>query len=331
VRRIDDCDATAASKHDNAGKGEFVDDSPTREEAARKFDAISKDYEARYPAREHYRGGPGAYDVGYPALEPPRAPETGRGPPMPRAAREEVPLEQRGGRNYPDLRLRTEFRSSEPHTTQRDLSIQTILADKNYTKKIADAVRPFLPKELKVVNGRRVPDAQLIENAIEFFKRNKRAHYEMLLRQPWAQRTLKQYEGYNIRGHQLVDEYGHTIQEVLGTESAVSQQTPPDMSFSIAERLMRVIRDAGDTRWDARFDRTVKDKNVDGITPENLAQLQGKDLRRAQQSEAVERSGAKRQGGCRAQGKVGARLRSNFSFTSLSSHHSGRDPGRFRA
>src|SRR4029077_9660686 len=127
----------------------------------------------------------------------------------------------------------------------------SIYRDKDYTKTIAQQVRPFLPAELRVRNLNRHENARdQIEKAIEYFKRNKIAHYEMAIVYPWFKDAIRQYEGYNIHGHRLAQKYGFSIEKVLGAESASSPQTPPDESFSAAERLMRVIRESGDTRWD---------------------------------------------------------------------------------
>jgi hypothetical protein len=298
--------------HTFEGRGEFVGEADTREQARANFNKIVSDYQARGPAAQRYEAAPGQGLYNYGAA---RQPEVSPAPRRPgefsladirvgEGAEEPGPLTQRagqlrpsgvagavplfgarGGRSYPELRIRTEFRSGEPSTTPRDMAVQTILTStpeaKNYAKKIANAVAYYLPRELRVRNGRRLPDAQIIENAIEFFKRNKQAHYQMLQEQPWAQRAIKQYEGYNIHGHRLVDQYGFPIERVLGSESAVSPQTPPDMSFSVAERLMRVIRESGNTRWDKRFDQTLNTGSasggrINGISPQSLAFLRGK-------------------------------------------------------
>lgn len=196
-------------------------------------------------------------------------------------------LERRGGMNYPDKRISTRSpwspnREENPHTQQLELDVKSIYRDPVYTKKIANAVRPYMPKERIVTD-----DVAQIEQAIDFFEKNKAAHLELLKEYPWAQRAMKQYEGYNIRGHQLAKEYGHTIEEVLGGESAISPQTPPDESFSMIERLMKVRRDAGDTVWDSRFEAAMKRFNIPiggkGDTPGSillrrkyLEQLRGK-------------------------------------------------------
>ena len=63
--------AVAAGATEELGRGEFVGDSPTRAEAAAKFDAIRKDYGARYPERNRFQERPGAYNVGRPPIEAP--------------------------------------------------------------------------------------------------------------------------------------------------------------------------------------------------------------------------------------------------------------------
>jgi hypothetical protein len=167
----------------------------------------------------------------------------------------------RGGRNYPELRLNTAVSRSD---------YQNILADKTYRKTLADTVRPLLPKEIRTQD----PVEQL-KNATKFFEENKIIHHQMASEYPWYQPATKQYEGYNIRLHELEKEFGHPVQHIAVGESGLSPQTPPDQSFSMIERLMRVMRDGGDMRWDARFDKAVKAKQIP-IEPWFYDELRGK-------------------------------------------------------
>jgi hypothetical protein len=270
------------------GTGEFVGEADTREEAQRNYAKIISDYEGDYPDRRRgtAEGARGA-DTGAAAQQGVEGPAPPGGPLMPSTARPAQTIEQaradlesRGGKNYPEYRISTRFpqgrdATEDFRTQQTDLDVESIYRDKAYSRKIANDVREFLPKELQQRDWYQNPIKQ-IESAIEFFKENKQAHYEMMQQYPWAQRAIKQYEGYNIWAHQLAEKYGYEIWQVLGGESAISPQTPPDQSFAMIERLMRVKNEGANVPWDERFDKTIQDKRIPKISDEDLQQLQGK-------------------------------------------------------
>lgn len=167
--------------------------------------------------------------------------------------------------------------AESPHDQVLSTDIKKVFESPRQLGKIAgklsgevwgDAVkkRLFIPKDLISPKD---PNAT-VENTIEFFKRNKLALYEKIKDLPWFKRATKQYEGYNIFGHELAENYGRTPEQIMGAAAAMSPQRSPDQGFSYAERMAHMLKhDASTTPWDDSMSKAARKFN----TPASAADI----------------------------------------------------------
>lgn len=168
-------------------------------------------------------------------------------------------------RNAPEERISTRSpwaknATENPHEQVLETGVENILNNPDHAKALAADLRQYLPKELITKN-----DAQQIENAVEFFKRNKLVQYQMAKRYPWAARSLKQYVGYNVHGQNLAEQWGFTPEQIFGAESALSPQRSPDASFSMTRRLAQMMNEAEGVT----FNQDMYDAAMAAITSKN--------------------------------------------------------------
>jgi len=172
----------------------------------------------------------------------------------------------------PDLRVSTRFPTSmtrlEGAAGPLSLDMKAILADKGWVQRAAAELDQIIPRKLVSDNP-----AQTIENAIEFFKRNKVAHYKLVREYPWADHAMRQYEGYNIYAHHLARKYGIPVERILAAESKMSPSVSPDLSFAYTERIAQIMSQASDHKWDARMTKAAQEFK---LPPEDLAKLKGR-------------------------------------------------------
>jgi hypothetical protein len=252
------------------GRGEFVGDSPTREQSAINYDRIAEKYVSQYPNRQSFTGRlpapPGDY-----------------GGPIAGAAREgQVARPIAEGRDVrpPEERAReTLARATGEHGDIAKTNVQRVIDHPVSSYKQASNLRRVLPREL-----RNLSRSKMLGNGIEFFKRNLVNAARAALKEPWAPFARKQYQGYNRLGHRMADEFGNTPERVMGGESALSPNTSPEQSHEAARRLMKIMRDNAGDRFDEKmmdWARNATTKNEKGVVsklylPAALRYLKGK-------------------------------------------------------
>jgi hypothetical protein len=143
-------------------------------------------------------------------------------------------------------------------------NFQRVLDTKVSVENNAQRLRNALPKERRSRN-----DAQQIRNSVAFFKQRLVQAARAALKQPWAREASRQYRGYNIRSHDLADEFGKKPETVMVAESGLSPNTSPEQSFEATRRLMKMLRDNTEDRFDNRmadWARNLTSRNDKGET-----------------------------------------------------------------
>jgi hypothetical protein len=164
--------------------------------------------------------------------------------------------------NKPENYISTRHPSSvdpkeDRHNTYLQQDLATILADPPFAKDLADAVRPTLHPKYRSDN----PERQLelaIRSKMVFTERT----MQRGMQNEWWTPATNQYEGYNKRAYTMGRDFDTDPSWVMGSESSMSPQRPPDASFDMVRRLLRVMHSAGNQKWDARFDKAVRDFDV---------------------------------------------------------------------
>jgi hypothetical protein len=218
---------------------------------------------------------PSKQDMNYPALsvrgELPRDRETR---PL---EKDQKHLDKAGGRNMPENRNSTRHPSADgapdSKKQQLDISMDGIYGSEKNTRNMADKMRlAGLPKDAHTKDHK-----GLIQNAVKFFKENKVLDWKKLQTLPKRIRegAPNQYVGYNKAGIDLADHYDTTPKRVFGMESVLSSEKPPDQSFSMTQRMLKIYRDAGDKVWDKDFTKAAK-SFVTPISNAMLTRMRGK-------------------------------------------------------
>ena len=169
-------------------------------------------------------------------------------------------LDKVGGENLPQNRNSTRHPSADgapdSKKQQLDISMDGIYGSEKNTRNMADKMRlAGLPKDLHTKDHK-----GLIQNAVKFFKENKLLDWKKLQTLPQRIRegAPNQYVGYNKAGIDMAKHYDTTPKRVFGMESVLSSEKPPDQSFSMTQRMLKIYRDAGDKVWDKDFTKAAR-------------------------------------------------------------------------